>query len=209
MPDYEDDIFGRREVSEQEVSDESENSSDEAIDNKLEGEGEVDESRRRILCGLGSLAISLPFIVLGARKSCIENLNPGEQYLGQWKNNSSSEIVTIERLPPDIDQPGDEIPLNGGKKGRLLLPIIVRKVSSCWHGRVGGIYEIEGHHALIIWCKGGADQNVVTALKKEGETLKMGLIESFKSLTGQMCVGHSDLHNQYNPKKWITYKLVE
>ncbi|MCK5610215.1 hypothetical protein KAR91_50550 [Candidatus Pacearchaeota archaeon] len=129
----------------------------------------------------------------------------GTQYLGRWKNENSSETVTITRLPPEFQQqPGKTFKLSDGSVAELVIPIRVEKVSFCWHGRVGGVYEVNNHHSLIIWCD-GADHNVVTALSKRGEALHMGLVDRFNSLTEQMCVGHDSHHSRDKTAKWITY----
>lgn len=65
MPENPDDYIDGEEYEEDYESDSEEYGQDE----------EVDESRRRLLCGLGALAISLPFVALGVRESLIAGLS--------------------------------------------------------------------------------------------------------------------------------------
>lgn len=177
--------------------------------------GLKNNERRRVVMDLsskddvGKIAVGIFFLLTAvgiAYGSCVAN--NARDYLGHWRCSPCGDSFRLTELPSNYKRPVKVAPLQDGRKAKLLLPVLARKVSSCWHGRVGGIYRVDGHDVLIIWC-GGADENVVTALSKTGDQLKLGLIDPFSSLQGQMCTGHSSRHSRYRPRKWLVYKKAQ
>lgn len=138
-------------------------------------EDEIDEDRRRLLCGLGAFMISLPFIALGFRESCMAGLSGevqkeaeeepakaplekpklGRKYLGLWRSVGWKQNTV--RISNSNFKPKNKLVIDG-HVARLLRSAHVRMNSlydvfdrEIQHYSVsGGIYRVDGKQDVFI-----------------------------------------------------------
>lgn len=194
MPENPDDYINNEEHTE---GDDSELSSE-------EGEEEIDENKRRLLCGLGALAISLPFLALGIRKSCLglderktskekpaPKETPKRGYFGTWKYSEEARRLTIS---PTRHQPEKELVING-HKATLLMSASIKNFYQYPREQVemssapGGIYRVDGKQEAFI-------------AKHSGSYLVIGLV---RNNNRQIVV--TDENHGYYPANWLWYTL--
>jgi len=139
----------------------------------------LDDREKKEIALVGGLILFL-FLLL-------EIADSPRQYLGTWKVVSRSHFYniasgwfteeavdmsrfTIEPLEDGSLEPRDELNLRKGQEAELLLPVQIRTANTV---KYGGIYEIEGHHALVYWW-GLTRTNWVFWIKREGGDLILG-----------------------------------
>jgi hypothetical protein len=155
------------------------------------------------------VAIYLVAVVIGISvRGCSGGIN---QYIGTWKKGNT--IIRIEEKPEkEIKK---SLTLRDGSTANLLMPVRVRAVrgTSLWLMTREGIYEVDGKHALIIFCD-ICRLYVIFGLRREGDDLSIGIPRhpagyKDKSVHDAMWEhGQTQSMFHYSNMDWVTYVPV-
>lgn len=130
--------------------------------------------------------------------------NSAEDYLGSWKN-SRGEVIHIQKA--DVE-PSETIKLACGKVAKLLLPIELREGARRHRFALitdGGIYEVGGRHAIIVYCI-LHKTNVLLGIRKSGSNIELGYVKGFPDLIDALQGHHTHSKFVYDIKKWETFR---
>jgi len=168
-------------------------------------------------------AVAMIGFIFGIRK-CVESTGNPAEYLGAWESYKDDSCLTISHWPEDLkSKPQATIPVADGKAFNLLLPIKISlsDKSVCRKGIInntnsfplyGGIYEIDGHHAIVVWVQfkefiffgKRVGSNLAMAIRKNQDNLE---IKPMPDITNKI-KARKFRFSYKDPKNWFSLKSV-